>query len=75
MENFLNDNVVIPEHIKKMSQEELHAEIKRLEEKNGIKTPFTIPARVYNEVDQAKDNIMHIRYDRLERESIHGKNA
>lgn len=40
MEKKLNDKVVIPEKYKKMTQDELHAEIRRLEEKNGLKPSY-----------------------------------
>lgn len=36
MEKILNDKVVIPEKYKRMSKEEIQAEIRRLEEKNGF---------------------------------------
>lgn len=37
MENYLDDNVIIPEDIKKMTREQLKAEIERLEKEAADK--------------------------------------
>lgn len=42
MEKMINDNVVVPEKYMKMTKEELHAEIRRLEEKNGFTSQQTV---------------------------------
>lgn len=46
MENFLDDRVIIPEDIKRMSREELDAEIERLEKKAALEKQKRLQSRV-----------------------------